>query len=998
MATPPETPTASDATTLPEILRAIRQREGGRPQFTFVDRAGAILEQLDAGALLRRSGYVAQQLRAAGHTPGDRVLLAYPPDAAGFVTGVWGTILAGCVPVPVSVPDPRGGGAAMQTFRHIAADCGARTALTDRKVQAMMTLLQGKDRVASLVGRGEAGPALTWRALSGSVGEPEVDALLEAALRHTTADDVAFLQYTSGSTSEPRGVLVRHHNVLHNLRAMASATEVTDRSVLVGWVPMYHDLGLTGALFNAAFTGAHLVFFSPFAFLHNPELWFDLVERFGGTHIAAPDFGYRYLLKHATPGKQWRLGTLVTALQGGEPMRPDTVRQMVDRFAASGLEPGHFCNCLGMAESVLFVSGTPRLDGATLRIARRPFEREGVVVPADDVDALELVACGVPERAHGIDVIAVDPETRVALGADRVGELWVHSPSACDGYWGRTADENRERFRAELAGDRGLPIDGRTFLRTGDLGFVHDGRVFVCGRRKDMLILAGRNIYPQDLEVTIHEADPAIRRGCVAVVGLPGDPDERIGALVELKAPPKDPLAVVQHIQAALAAHHRLGAHAIVLLHKDSLLKTSSGKLRRSKCRDTWLAGGFAAASYFEMGVPARAPAEGLRGSVSWLTQLGGLFGRRPDAREAAPIAAPPRDLSPAEQRCEQLRGIAAAQMGLAPEDIDVDQPLVEQGFDSVRLLSFTEAAGGLLDLDIHPNAAMLHPTIRALATHLLPSDPAPARTGLLATGLLAPLRATGSEPPLVLLPPVGGHALWCMDLARELRASLPVWAFVAPEHVDGHPSPETVNGLVRAYVAELLHTLPDTPVFRIGGYSLGSTLALETALQLVEAGRAVEGVVLLGGALVEATDEPRDAAAVSVEVARQLGVPAAMMGEFEKLGFEGVMQLFAQQTRAVSPGAPEDLGRRMTAAATGSIDRAMRWTPRAVRVPVALLRTDQGDAPAASDPDWARLAEGPFEVVIVPGDHASMIRKPHAEALARHVEGVLDGWGRRGR
>lgn len=257
---------------------------------------------------------------------------------------------------------------------------------------------------------------------------------------------------------------------------------------------------------------------------------------------------------------------------------------------------------------------------------------------------------------------------------------------------------------------------------------------------------------------------------------------------------------------------------------------------------------------------------------------------------------------------------------------------------------------------------------------------------------LLVPLRGTGAEPPLVLLPPIGGHALWCTDLARALRTSVPVWAFVAPEQIDGHGSPETVDALVAGYVAELIDTLPDTPVFRVGGYSLGSTLAVETARQLVAAGRRVEGVVLLGGALVKA-GEANDARAISGEIARQLGVPPAMMAEFEKRGFEGVMHFFAMRVRAVTPDAPEDLGARMTASAKGSVARAMCWTPRPVGVPLALLRPEHGDP--AADGEWAALAEGPFEVVSVPGDHASMIRAPHADALARHVEAVLDAWAR---
>lgn len=981
----PEQP-RSKATTLLEVLREVRQRAPRAPLYTFADRRGEILEQLDGPTLVRQAASVAQQLIARGHVAGDRVLLAYSPDAAGFVGGLWGALLAGCVPVPVAVPDPREPDGALRTFRHIVEDCGARTALTDRKIQALMTLVKGKDRLKGLFGKdgAERMPALAWVAPAGLATEAEADALLEAALRRVGPDDLAFLQYTSGSTSEPRGVMVRHRNVVHNTRLIARNTNVEPSSVLVCWVPMYHDMGLTAGVFNAAVNGAHLVFLSPFSFLANPEVWLDLAERFGGTHLAAPDFGYRYLVKHATPGKQWRLPALQTLYQGGEPMRADTVRQMVERFSASGLSADKFCNVFGMAETVLFVMATPGLGAAPLRVDRIALERAGEVkLIAGEAAGLELITCGIPDASMGVEVLAVEPETRVELGADRIGELWVRSPSVCDGYFGHPREATSERFQARLAGD-----DPRTFLRTGDLGFIHERKVFICGRRKDMIILAGRNIYPQDLETSLQDAHSAIRRGCVAVVGLPGDPDERIGVLAELKSSPADPGEVVRSIQSCLAANHRLGAHAVVLLKKNALPKTSSGKIRRGKCRTDWLSGELRPATIFEIGVPSRSSSdEGAE--PTWWAQLGRTLRGAPRATAPAAPAAPAPEQTPEERLCQQLRALAAAQMGLEPEAIDVDRPLLEQGFDSLHLMAFSDAAAGLFDLELTPALGMRLPTLRALAQHF--STPAaPAES---AHRMLAPLRAEGTEPPLVLLPPVGGHALWCLALARELRSSLPVWAFQSPE-MTGGPSPDAIDELTKASVAELVKTLPDAPSYRVGGYSLGSTLALETARQLVEAGRRVECVLLIGGTLSRGDRTPQDSRELLGELALQLGIPADQQEQLRALGFEGVIKLFARQTRALAPDAPEDLEPRMLAAAQHNLQRSVHWTPRPVDVPVVLLRSALHES--ASDGGWRALARGDFEVVDVDGDHASMVRAPHAASLARHIERVLDTWGRR--
>lgn len=657
------------------------------PLYSFLDRHGKEVDSADREELVRRAAGTADQLRRAGVEPGDRVLLVFPPDGLEFVAGFFGCMLLGAVAVPVASPDPRYLDRELPKLRHVAADSGARVALTHARYRALTRLASVTDRVRRRANPGW--PELSWL-LSHRArrAEPtEAAAALARAADASGPEDIVYLQYTSGSTSAPKGVVVRHRNLVHNLELIARNTRVDDGSVLVGWVPLFHDMGLAGGILNAMYTGARCVAFSPMTFLAVPRLWLDAVDRYRGTHIAGPNFGYEYLLRGVRDAEALDLTSLRATLQGGEPMLPATMDRVGAGLAPMRFDPASFCNVYGMAEAVLFVTGRVGTEPTRLRADRAVLDRDGVVVPpapdAPDAPVATLVGSGVPDAELGVSVIAVDPVTRRPRPAGVVGELWVSSPSVSSGYWGWTEEENASVFAARPATD-----DGRRYLRTGDLGVVaDDGEVFVCDRLKDLIIIGGRNIHPQDLEAAVVAADPVLRPGNAVAFGVLVDGVERVVVAAEVRRRHLgDPLdRAASAIRAAVAAHCGVQCHEVLLMKPDSLPKTTSGKLRRGECRKRWTDGSLRSSALTGQRTPTpRAPAGG--GYVLRLLQA-----------EIADVV--------------QANG---------PDDIPVDVPLRDLGLDSLGLMDLAKRIGNRTGTHVPPADVGSGATLRELAASVV--------------------------------------------------------------------------------------------------------------------------------------------------------------------------------------------------------------------------------------------------------------------------------------
>ncbi|GIF23624.1 acyl-CoA synthetase (AMP-forming)/AMP-acid ligase II/acyl carrier protein [Actinoplanes tereljensis] len=659
------------------------------PLYSFLDRHGKQTAAADCAEVVRLAAGAADLLRAAGVEPGDRVLLVFPPDdGLEFVAGFFGCMLLGAIAVPVASPDPRHLDRELPKLRHVVEDSGARFALTHPKYRALA-------RLASVANRLRGRDAPSWPKLSWLLSHrikradlPAAAALLTAAASRFGPDDIVYLQYTSGSTSAPKGVMVRHRNLVHNLELIARNTRVDGDSVLVGWVPLFHDMGLAGGILNAMYTGARCVVFSPLTFLTAPRLWLEAIDRYRGTHIAGPNFGYEYVLRGLRDGDAFDLSSLRATLQGGEPMLPATMERFAAETARMGFDPASFVNVYGMAEAVLFISGPVGRKPTLLRGDRVVLDRDGVIVPAaPGAPEVTLVGSGVPDAELGVSVLAVDPETRQPQPPHVVGELWVSSDSVSSGYWGRGDEENAAVFAARLADG-----DERRFLRTGDLGVIGaDGEVFICGRRKDLIIVGGRNIHPQDLEAAVVAADPILRPGSAVAFGVRVGGVERVVVAAEVRKKALEggeslPLGrAVAAIRAAVAAHSGVQCHEVVLTRPGRLPKTTSGKLRRGECRELWVSGSLRSA--------ALAGPDGPKAEDVTLLQL--------------------------------LQAEVAALLQLAdPGEVPVDLPLRDAGLDSLGLMDLAKRIEDRTGTHLSPATVSDGSTLRDLASSL---EPAPA-------------------------------------------------------------------------------------------------------------------------------------------------------------------------------------------------------------------------------------------------------------------------------
>ncbi|GIW97789.1 MAG: hypothetical protein KatS3mg111_1122 [Pirellulaceae bacterium] len=456
-------------------------------------------------------------------TSGARVLLLYPP-VLDFVIGFFGCLYAGAVAVPAFPPRRNRKG---QRIHGIAHDCQAQVALTNSHVRQQIegdvnwVEWESISIIATDVLRGRE-YAAQWQ-------PPKLN-----------EGDLAVLQYTSGSTGQPKGVMLSHANLVRNCELIMVAFEPDPSSVGVSWLPTYHDMGLVGGILEPVFVGCPMALMSPMAFLQKPIRWLRTISRFGASISGAPNFAYQLCVDKVTDEELSgiRLDTWRTAFNGAEPVRAATLREFTSRFAAVGFDHHAFLPCYGMAETTLIVTGGPQGEPPVIRsFDAAELDQRHVVCLHDDDDRVsaehrgqgavrELVGSG--QVLPGETVLIVDPETLQECASDRIGEIWIQSPSVGQGYWQRE-EATEATFQAYTADGRG------PFLRSGDLGFMVDGELFVAGRLKDMIIVRGVNRYPQDIEQTAESAHEALQSGQIAAFADHGEDRDRLVITAEVQ-------------------------------------------------------------------------------------------------------------------------------------------------------------------------------------------------------------------------------------------------------------------------------------------------------------------------------------------------------------------------------------------------------------------------------------------------------------------------------
>jgi acyl-CoA synthetase (AMP-forming)/AMP-acid ligase II/acyl carrier protein len=616
--------------------------------------------------------------------PGERVLLLYP-SGPHFIAAFFGCLRAGLIAVPLYPPRPN---RTLSRLLNVVADSGARLALTQT------------DRLADLAQYWPGSPEL--KRISYHPADYRPDAAGGNAGVPCSGSDVAYLQYTSGSTSDPKGVMVTHDNLVYNCVGFQETLRFPEGSASVNWVPHFHDHGLILGMLSPIFSGYTSVVLSPTLFARRPLLWLEAVSRFKAWAAGGPNFSYELCMQKIKPEDLERLdlSSWHVALNGAEPIRQDTLDRFSAYFGPCGFRPQSICPAYGLAEATLIVSIRIAGSGNVVFEAVGQDLEQGLArrAPAGtDGKVRSLVGCGGTWLSTGVEI--VDPTTLQVSPPGAVGEIWVNGPTVASGYWGRPED-TEATFNAHTADGAG------PFLRTGDLGFMETGELYPTGRLKDLIIVRGGNYYPQDIEWISEAAHPALRRGFAAAFGVEVEGEERLVVVAEVdrryrKASVQQLESVASSIRQAVAGEFELETYCVQLLTPGSVHRTSSGKVQRRKCRADFLAGQLE--TVWESWLsPPRESGHLVRERKLRRDDLARL---RPRERQRALI--------------NYLRRSVAEVMGIMVHYVEPDKPLGSLGLDSLKGTELTSLLQEELGIELSTTMVWNYPTIADIASHV---------------------------------------------------------------------------------------------------------------------------------------------------------------------------------------------------------------------------------------------------------------------------------------
>ncbi|HEY0404306.1 MAG TPA: amino acid adenylation domain-containing protein, partial [Pyrinomonadaceae bacterium] len=627
--------------TLTDLLRSRALEQPEQRAYTFLvdgetEKASFTYAELD-----RQARAVAAWLRPLVAS-GERVLLLYPPGLE-YLAAFFGCLYVGAVAVPAYPP---------KRNRHLLR---LQAIATDAEASVVLTTSPILSRAATGFAQNPYLKPLRWLATDHLAAETATD-WQEPSV---SSDDLAFLQYTSGSTGTPKGVMLTHANLLHNAALVYQACEHTPTDSYVSWLPTFHDMGFMAGILQPLYGGFPVVLMSPAAFLQRPVLWLEALTRYRATTSGGPNFAYDLCVRKITPQMRETLdlSNWSVAFNGAEPIRAKTLEQFAEAFAPCGFRAEAFYPCYGLAEATLMVSGSRKLASHIVATvdAEALENNRAVETSADDEEGYALVGCG--RTLMGQKVIAVDPVTLTECAPDEIGEIWVSGQSVAQGYWNRP-EETELTFQAYLPETGDGP-----FLRTGDLGFMRDGELFVTGRLKDLIVIRGRNHYPQDIELTVEQCHAALRPGCGAAFSIDVAGEERLVVVQEVdqrRAAELDLHALIENISQAIAEEHDLQAYALVLIEAGTIPKTSSGKIQRHAARAAFL-----------------------ESSLETLTEWRAIIssaGEQTTTDEATAFES-------VEAVAAWFQGQLAARLGLSPSDVDMGQPITRYGLDSMMAI-----------------------------------------------------------------------------------------------------------------------------------------------------------------------------------------------------------------------------------------------------------------------------------------------------------------------
>ncbi len=552
--------------TLVDILHHRATHQSGNNAFIFLQDGETQSDCINYKELDRQARAVAFHLQSM-NAVGSRALLLYPPGLE-FITAFLGCLYAKVVAVPAYPPRRN------QKINRLQA------IVKDAEATLCLTTASELDNIRNKFVQDSQLAGLQCLVIDSLIG----DNLSDWQKPIIDQDTLAFLQYTSGSTGTPKGVMVSHGNLIHNSRWIQQAVELTQESVSVTWLPSFHDMGLVDGILQPLYTGFLGVVMSPTSFLGKPVRWLQAISDYKATHCGGPNFAYELCINKITSEqiKNIDLSSWCNAYNGAEPIRRDTLKRFAEKFQVCGFRENSFYPCYGMAETTLMVSGGSVKDKPVYcSVAEdKLFLNRIEEVSEETENAINLVGCG--RECLDTKIAIANPQTLASCAEFAVGEIWVSSDSVAQGYWNKP-ELTKKTFQAYLSDTNEGP-----FLRTGDLGFLKDGELFVTGRIKDVIIIRGRNHYPQDIELTVERSHPALRVTCGAAFTVAVDGEERLVIAQEVERVYLRKLKVdevVGAIRKAVSEQHELQVYGVLLLRTGSIPKTSSGKIQRHACK-----------------------------------------------------------------------------------------------------------------------------------------------------------------------------------------------------------------------------------------------------------------------------------------------------------------------------------------------------------------------------------------------------------------------------
>ncbi|MDA1050828.1 MAG: AMP-binding protein [Planctomycetota bacterium] len=668
----------SISATLIDVLREWAVRQPNQLAYVYLGDGDTRPIEWTYEMLRQRAANIASLLRSQADV-GTRALLVYDPGLE-YIAAFLGCLHAGVIAVPTQPPRRK---RASDLLQKIIVDSGATLALTTTDVHT--SIEHQFDSVPEL-------RSLRWLTTGDMpVGDdgPGPDSM-------ANENAIAFLQYTSGSTGDPKGVMVTHGNLIHNLSAIRDGFRIDPDGMGVTWLPMFHDMGLIGGILEPMFVGAQTTLMSPVSFVQNPVRWLKAITQYQGTISGGPTFAYQLCTEKISAEQRaeldlssWRI-----AFCGAEPISDEVLDKFAETFAPCGFRREAFYPCYGMAESTLMITGgTGPAAPTVVHFCPQRLRENQVVVTGDDGQA--FVACG--HATPGSDVVIVDPETHERCADDRVGEIWTSGPSVARGYWNRP-ELTEEMFGGELSGsDRG------PYLRTGDLGFIHEGHLYVTGRLKDVIVIRGQNHYSQDIERTAEGCSESLRSSAGAAFSVRVNNEERLVLVHEVERGQSDidTDVVVAEIASELNKNHELVPYAIVLVRPHSIPRTTSGKIKRTACRDDF--------QQNELKVVAK-----------WLsTDIAEAAASDAATPDSAGPAMTARELAVCRSIQHWLVQQLSQKMNVPPDRIDIGKPLALLGVDSLIGMEISMDLEKWLGFPLSPDIVMQHPTIESLSRHL---------------------------------------------------------------------------------------------------------------------------------------------------------------------------------------------------------------------------------------------------------------------------------------